>query len=109
MTQDQVKEDQVKEKESKDEEEVPPDFGDHPPGAAVVGDDGGHPEYRHARQERARPVEHPLGDQPEGVIDDPITYPPDQLPPSLEEPEEPPPEEVPPEEPPPNGVGSFRP
>ena len=91
VTEPEVKEDQVK-----DEEEVPPDFGDHPPGAAVVGDGSAYPEYRHAREERSRPVDHPLGDQAEGIVDDPVTYPPNELPPSLEEPTEP---ETPPDPP----------
>jgi hypothetical protein len=64
----------------------------------MVADGGPMPEYRHARQGEARPVQHPIGDQPEGVIEDPITYPPDQLPPSLQEPDEgteaPPPDET---------------
>jgi hypothetical protein len=45
------------------------------------------PEYRHVREVRARPVEHTLGDQPEGIEDQPV-YPPHVEPP--------PPEEAPP-------------
>jgi hypothetical protein len=51
----------------------------------IVGADGGFPEYRHSRDEMIRPVIHTLGDQPEGVDDQPV-YPVHVEPPPPEEP-----------------------
>jgi hypothetical protein len=79
-----MREDQLREGHLR-EGEVEVEAEEHPPGACVVGDDGAFPEYRHARQGKSDTVDHPLGDQPEGVVEDPVTYPPDQLPPALEE------------------------
>jgi hypothetical protein len=57
----------------------------------IAGVDGAFPEYRHKREEMIRPVTHTLGDQPEGIDDQPV-YPPHIEPPPPEEPVEPPPE-----------------
>jgi hypothetical protein len=51
----------------------------------IAGIDGAFPEYRHKREEMIRPVVHTLGDQPEGVDDQPV-YPPHVTPPPPEEP-----------------------
>jgi hypothetical protein len=85
--QDHVKKEDLEKKpkspEVKDESDV---VIEQPPGACIVGEGGGYPQYRHVREGENRTVEHPIGDQPEGVVEDPVTYPPDELPPSLQDP-----------------------